>query len=556
MDRHPFRTITQKCTRCRATGRVAKESRGLEEEAVEPTAVESSAGTEFGQEPDPFREVRPESPLGRRSAGVLCHPTSLPGPYAVGDLGPGARRFVDFLAEAGQRIWQVLPLGPPGFGMTPYQTLSAFAGSPSLISPDLLFEDGLLDRETLEAARIGPSERETALWRAFERFREGAGDHADFAAFCDRESSWLDDFVLFAVAKGFRGGKPWLQWDRPLGMREPWAVERLRQDRAEQIAYQTFLQWQFRRQWDALRRHARARGVALVGDAPIFVSLDSADVWSNPDIFLLDEERRPRSVAGVPPDYFSKDGQLWGNPLYDWDALRGRGFDWWVARLRTIFALCDAVRLDHFIGFYRAWAVPSGSKTARRGKWLLVPGEEMFARARAELGTLPVIAEDLGFLIDEVRELRDRLEFPGMKVLQFAFSGGNDNEHLPFRAPANSVVYTGTHDNDTTLGWWKRKPRRRGEAAGIAHEREHFQRYVGRPVRARDVHWEMIRLAHASAANTVIVPMQDLLGLGSRARMNTPGRRSGNWSWRFDAADLTPELAARVRSLTETFGRF
>ncbi|MFN8547362.1 MAG: 4-alpha-glucanotransferase [Candidatus Eisenbacteria bacterium] len=346
-----------------------------------------------------------------------------------------------------------------------------------------------------------------------------------------------------------------LQWDRPLGRREPWALERLRRDRAEQIRYQEFLQWQFRRQWGALRRYANERGVALVGDAPIFVALDSADVWAHPDIFLLDEDGRPQVVAGVPPDYFSKDGQLWGNPLYDWEALRARDFDWWIDRLRTVFSLTDAVRLDHFIGFYRAWAVPARAKTARRGKWLLNPGREMFTRAAEVLGPLPVIAEDLGFLIDEVRALRDDLGFPGMKVLQFAFSGGPDNEHLPHQHPRRSVVYTGTHDNDTTVGWWKRRPKRRGEAESIAHEREFALRYLGLERRPKEIHWELLRLAFSSVAQTVIVPMQDLLGLGSGARMNTPGKRRGNWSWRFRAEDLSPELSARLRRLTETYGR-
>ncbi len=494
------------------------------------------------------------SPLDRRASGVLCHPTSLPGPHSTGDLGPSAYRFVDFLAAAGQRMWQVLPLGPPGFGATPYQTLSAFAGSPGLISPERLLEDGFLTAEECEASRAGPSERESALWQAFQRF-ESSGATAELDAFREEEAGWLSDYVLFTAAKGFRGGKPWLQWDRPLGRREPWALERLRQDRAEQIRYQEFLQWQFRRQWSALRAYANERDVALIGDAPIFVALDSADVWARPEIFLLDEEGRPEVLAGVPPDYFSKDGQLWGNPLYDWAALAERDFDWWIDRLRAMFELCDAVRLDHFIGFYRAWAVPARAKTARRGRWMLVPGRELFAHAREVLGDLPVIAEDLGFLIDEVRDLRDDLGFPGMKVLQFAFSSGAGNEHLPHHYPSRAVVYTGTHDNDTTVGWWKRRPKKRGEAESLAEERAFTQRYLGLDRRPREIHWELIRLALASVADTVIVPMQDLLGLGSGARMNTPGKRRGNWTWRFREGDLSPELAERLRRLSETFGR-
>jgi 4-alpha-glucanotransferase len=498
-----------------------------------------------------------EPVIRSRSAGILLHPTSLPGPFGIGDVGPAAFAWVDALARARQGLWQVLPLGPTGYGDSPYQCFSAFAGNPLLVSPMVLVREGLLAASDLpsegEAARRVDFEQVIPrkgglLARAWERFQGGAapGLRAAFEAFCEAEASWLDDHALFMALKEAHGGAPWTGWDPELRAREPGPLARARERLADAIGLQRFGQFLFFRQWHALREHAGARGVRIVGDAPIFVAHDSTDLWAHPELFRLDARGLPEVVAGVPPDYFSATGQLWGNPLYDWEALARSGHRWWIDRLRSARRLVDVLRLDHFIGFERYWEVPAGSPTARTGRWVPGPGAALFDAMAAELGELPIIAEDLGLVTPEVEALRLRYGFPGMRVLQFAFAGAVEERFLPHRYDRNTVVYTGTHDNDTTRGWF---------AAAAPRERRHLERYLGRAVREEDASWELMRLAWASVADHAVAPLQDVLSLGSEARMNTPGTATGNWAWRVLPDQLPDALLDRLGEMTETYGR-
>jgi len=458
-----------------------------------------------------------------RSAGVLLHPTSLPGPYGIGDLGPTALEWVDVLARAGQSWWQILPLGPTGFADSPYQSFSAFAGNPNLLSPDLLIQDGLLKKGDVPGANFpaghvdfGPVIRfkQGLLARAWEHFQASPPRplRSAFDEFCTREASWLDDFALFMALKDAHEGSDWHTWDHDLVLRRPAAVDRTRRKLAGDVGRHRFGQFLFSRQWAAVKKYAASKGVRLIGDVPIFVSIDSADVWANPDLFQLDEERQPRVVAGVPPDYFSPTGQLWGNPHYDWARMKQTGYAWWVARLKHTLEQVDVVRLDHFRGFEAYWEVPAGEPTAENGRWVKAPGAELFKALKKALGGLPLIAEDLGLITPEVDALRKAFELPGMRVLQFAFSNP-DNQFLPHHYEHNTVVYTGTHDNDTTVGWYKTMSE---------NERAFLKRYL--PSVGSDIAWEMIRVAFSSVADYAIVPVQDLLCLGSEARMNFPGR--------------------------------
>lgn len=510
----------------------------------------------------------------RRASGILLHPSSLPGHYGIGDLGPAAGEFIERLAEAGQAIWQVLPLGPTGYGDSPYAPFSTFAGNELLLSPELLAAEGLLEAaELAELARggagpvdYGPlvARKRPLLLRAARRFLAGSapGRRAAFEAFRARESAWLGDYALFraikadydarALAEG-RHGALWNNyWPAELALREPEALARERERRAEAVQAEEVLQFLFEEEWAALRVRAKAAGIAVMGDLPIFVALDSADVWTRRELFRLDAEGRPTEVAGVPPDYFSEDGQLWGNPLYDWEVHAREGFAWWVARLEACFARYDFVRIDHFRGFESYWAVPGGDKTARNGIWRKAPGRELFAALARQYGPeTPIVAEDLGFITPEVRALRDDNRLPGMRILQFAFDAAESgsafdpaNEFLPHNYPDRAVVYTGTHDNDTLRGWW--------EAASAA-ERDYVARYLGYapadPARA------LLREAWKSAAAWAIAPMQDLLGLGTEARMNTPSTLGGNWAWRLREGEFAPALAAELRELTRLYGR-
>jgi 4-alpha-glucanotransferase len=487
---------------------------------------------------------------------VLLHPTSLPGRFGIGDLGPSAEEFVRFLQAAGQSLWQVLPLGPTGYGDSPYQCFSAFAGNPLLVSPERLVESGLLEGGALAGAPAFPDARvdfgAVIPWKRalLERAAEGFASRGERAAkvrfhdWCAHHAGWLEDYALFMALKDAGGGAPWSEWPAPLRRREPAALAAARETHAARLHAHRFAQWAFFHQWAALRAHAREHGIQLMGDAPIFVALDSADVWARPELFQLDAEGRPTAVAGVPPDYFSETGQLWGNPLYHWDALAGDGYAWWIARVRALLELVDRVRLDHFIGFTRCWAVPAGAVDAREGRFQGGPGEALFRALEAAVGALPIVAEDLGVVTPEVEALRDEFAFPGMKILQFAFGGTATSAFLPHTFTRNCVVYTGTHDNDTTAGWW---------ASAAERERDFLRRYLDRDV--ADPGWALLRMGAASVADTFLVPAQDLLGLPAEARMNFPGRPSGNWSWRLPQGALDGALASRLRDVTALYGR-
>ncbi|MDQ4106644.1 MAG: 4-alpha-glucanotransferase [Actinomycetota bacterium] len=485
-----------------------------------------------------------KNPKWGRSAGILLHPTSLPGPYGIGELGPEALDFVDFLKEGGQRSWQILPLSPTGGDGSPYSSYSAFAGNPLLISSERLVEDGLV--ENAEERPGGPvdypaviSAKTKLLREAYENAKPGK----QFEAFVEEHRSWLEDYALYMALKGKYGGRGWNEWDEGLARREPDALERARREFASEVRFHQFVQYLFFRHWSEVKDVANAARIEVIGDIPIFVSHDSADVWAKQDLFHLDESGAPTVVAGVPPDYFSETGQLWGNPLYDWNRMKKDGYSWWVERMRMALTLYDAVRIDHFRGFEAYWEIPADAETAREGRWVKGPGKDVFRAFSAGLGELPIIAEDLGEITPEVETLRDELGLPGMKVLQFAFSGP-DNHFLPHDyGDSNWVVYTGTHDNDTTAGWWR---------SADPEGRSFARRYLGKDyVCVRD----FVRLAYASVAERAVVPMQDLLELGPEHRMNTPGTTEGNWSWRLDKSALTPELAERLRGLAETYGR-
>lgn len=505
-----------------------------------------------------------------RASGVLLHPTSLPGRFGIGDLGPEAWRFVDFLESTGQSLWQVLPLGPTGYGDSPYQCFSAFAGNPLLISLELLVSDGLLAESDLAEVPDFPATqvdygsvidfKSRLLRRAYENFEVSPGlpGLEDLRRACQSFASqtawWLDDYALFRSIKDFHGGCEWTRWDPYLRDREDEALHFFRENHRHEIGLHKFMQFIFFRQWLGIARYANERGVKIIGDIPIFVAHDSADVWAHRELYHLDEAGMPTFVAGVPPDYFSADGQLWGNPLYRWDLMAGDGYKWWIARIRATLGMVDIVRLDHFRGFEKYWAVPAGEKTARNGSWENGPEAEFFEAIRRELGALPIIAEDLGMITSEVRRLRDRFGLPGMQILQFAFSPDPGADSLkPYSFVPNSVVYTGTHDNDTTCGWFAASSGSTLDDEQVNAERELMLRYIGTD--GSEINWDLIRLALASVADMAIIPLQDLLGLGSEARMNKPARESGNWGWRFMAEQLTPVISQRLADLTETYGR-
>ncbi len=492
---------------------------------------------------------------GRRVAGVILHPTSLPGPHGVGELGPEALRWLDLMAEAGLGLWQVLPLGPTGYGDSPYQSFSTFAGNPYLIDMGALAAEGWLEDADLAPLRALPHERVDfgglyrhklpLLRRAADAFlAAGGANEPGFRAYREREAGWLDDFALFMALKEEAGGAPWTAWERPLRLREPAALADAAERLAAEAARQRVWQYWFSRQWAAVKAYAAERGVRVLGDVPIFVALDSADVWAHPELFHLGDDGLPTVVAGVPPDYFSATGQRWGNPLYRWDVMRAQGYGWWVERLRAALGLVDLVRIDHFRGFAAYWEIPADEPTAVRGRWVEGPGADLFQALRRELDGLPVVAEDLGVITPDVEELRDSFGLPGMKVLQFAFAGGADDPYLPHNYGRNCVVYTGTHDNDTTRGWYESAPE---------VERDHARRYLGRP--DEEVVSGLVRLAYASVADLAVVPLQDHLGLGADARMNTPGRETGNWTWRFAWQDVPGWLAPHLRGLATVYGR-
>lgn len=491
-----------------------------------------------------------------RESGILLHPTSLPGPHGIGDFGNFSFRFVEWLERAGQRLWQVMPLGPTGFGDSPYSSPSAFAGNPLLVSLAWLEGDGLLSAEDLAPAadfrwdrveyeRVTPFRMEM-LRRAFDRMEAGQSRdlRSGFDAYLVDEPSWLDDYALFVSIKTDLGGGWWLDWPEDIRARVPEAVRTWQERLAMEVRFHKFIQFLFQRQWGEIRAYANARSIRIVGDIPIFVALDSADVWANQGEFQFDDTGKPTFVAGVPPDFFSATGQRWGNPTYDWAAMKANGYRWWVDRLRATRDMVDVVRIDHFRGFGAAWHVPFSDDTAENGHWETAPGGEVFAAVRRELGAFPLIVEDLGIITPDVIALREIFGFPGMNVLHFAFDGDPTNNYLPHNHRRNSVTYTATHDNQTTVGWW---------ASISVEERDRARRYLGHAV--DDVAWDMLRVAWASASNTAIAPMQDILRLGDQARMNTPATAAGNWAWRLTPEQLDVSLAEGLRNLTSAYGR-
>jgi len=502
-----------------------------------------------------------------RSSGILLHPTSLPGPYGIGDLGPQAYAFADFLRRSGQSLWQVLPLGPTGYGDSPYACYSAFAGNTLLISPEQLFTDGLLARSELPPPASHTNERidfaqahalkDDLLRSAYEHYKRttDTGLRSAFETFAQQSSAWLEDYALFRALKDAHQGLPWNKWESALVRRTPTALARAREQLRDEIEAQMFYQFLFFRQWYALKTYGNEHGIQIVGDLPIFVAHDSADVWTNPEEFKLDKNGTPIVVAGVPPDYFSTTGQLWGNPLFDWDRMLEEGFNWWIERMRATLNVVDVVRVDHFRGFAACWEIPGGDQTAERGQWVEAPGKQLFTAIRKALGDLPLIAEDLGVITPDVVALRDEFGFPGMRILQFGFGGDTKNIDLPHNYTTNVVAYTGTHDNDTTVGWFQSVA---GEgstrtARQIDRERKFCLNYLNS--NGKEIHWDFIRAVLASVANTAIVPLQDVLGLGTEARMNLPNSTEGNWAWRYKAGALTEKIETRLKELTDWYGR-
>ena len=497
-----------------------------------------------------------------RSAGVLLHPTSLPSRFGIGDLGDGAYQFVDFLEAAKQQLWQVLPLGPTASGDSHYQSFSAFAGNPLLISPDRLVAEGFLAAEAVEATPTLPTaevdfgpviEYKVALLRAAFAHFQANGDPMQreaFARFVANTANWLDDFALFMALKNHHKGQDggvWNTWPADIARRQKRALKRWGDDLRDEVEFQKFQQFLFYKQWLELKAYANGKGIRIIGDIPIFVAYDSADVWANPELFYLKKDGSPSVVAGVPPDYFSETGQRWGNPLYRWDKMAADNYGWWAQRIHINLVQADIVRIDHFRGFEAYWEIPAAEPTAVVGQWTKGPGIGFFEAIQARLGDLPIIAEDLGVITPEVEELRDRFSFPGMKILQFAFGGEQNSDFLPFNYTSNSVVYTGTHDNETTLGWYLNASEK---------ERDHVRRYMAVP--GRDIVWDLIRLAYASVSTLAVIPMQDLFVLGNEARMNYPGKEGGWWRWRYTRemfASRAPGIALGLAELARLYGR-
>lgn len=491
-----------------------------------------------------------------RSSGILLHPTSLPSRYGIGDLGGEAFRWVDFLVSANQKLWQILPLGPTGFGDSPYQCFSAFAGNPYLISPDKLLADGLLSRSDLESVPTflndnvdyGPAiqYKLSLLDKVYVNYKHTRILRDEFESFKQKNSVWLDDFALFMALKESHGGAVWSTWEDELVSRQPQALKAAREKYADAVESQELRQFLFFRQWEAIKSHAHRHGIKIIGDIPIFVAYDSADVWAHPKLFYLDEHGKPTVVAGVPPDYFSATGQLWGNPLYRWDILKRNNYAWWIERFRATLTMVDIVRLDHFRGFEAYWEIPFGMPTAEVGKWIKGPGADFFNVVKSSFGgSLPIIAEDLGVVTKEMTALRDQFDLPGMKVLQFAFSSDGSDLFLPHNFTHNCVVYSGTHDNDTSRGWY--------ESSSTERERDFARRYLGRD--GSDIAWDLIRSAFSSVADMAVVPLQDVLNLGTQARMNLPGCASGNWGWRFAWSQINDGMRERLKEMTLLYGR-
>jgi 4-alpha-glucanotransferase len=498
--------------------------------------------------------------LKTRKCGILLHPTSLPARYGIGDLGDTAYQFVDFLFASNQKLWQVLPLNPVGYGESPYQGLSAFAGNPLLISVDKLIEIGLLshadvndlpafspDRVDFDQVR---NYKYILFIKAYQRFKQQQPSE-NYLKFIDDNDYWLKDYAIFMALKEHFNGLPWYQWEHSVAARGSDSLKRYQSMLADRIDYNYFVQYIFFSQWQQLKQYANDRGIQIIGDLPIYVSYDSSDTWSNPNLFKLDSNGNPEVVSGVPPDYFSETGQLWGNPIYNWQAHEQNDYFWWKQRLTAVFKTADIVRIDHFRGFEAYWEVPFGEETAINGKWVKAPGEKLFASIKERFGDLPIIAEDLGIITVEVNELKNKFKFPGMKILHFTFESNDIDYFSPYYINNNTVIYTGTHDNDTTIGWLKAQ-----KAAG-ADSLTRLQEYFHVPIdlSLQDINWRMIEIAYQSPANVCIIPLQDILSLDSDARMNYPGTVGGNWSWRFQTSDLTDEVAKKLKKCAVFYNR-
>lgn len=488
-----------------------------------------------------------------RKAGILLHPSSLPGREGIGTLGNKCFEFIDFLSNSGQKLWQIFPLGPTGYGDSPYQCFSAFAGNPYLIDLEKLIQEGYLNYEDLDNVDFGDNasridygkiynNKLPLLRKSFSKFDV---NNNEFIYFINENNYWLDNYALFSALKKHFGGISWLEWDEKVKNRDEQELNKYREILKEEINYQKYLQYTFYKQWKEVKKYANNKGIEIIGDIPIFVSMDSADAWSNPEIFLFDKDRNPVKVAGVPPDYFSETGQLWGNPLFDWEELKKNNYSWWIDRVKANLSLYDIIRIDHFRGFESYWEINYGEKTAINGKWVKGPGIDLFNTIKEKLGDINIIAEDLGTLTDEVIELKEKAGFPGMKILQFAFDEDPENDYLPHNYETNCVVYTGTHDNDTTNSWYfKLNDKERGEIRDYLNVND--DSYIV---------YSLIRLALRSVADISIIPMQDYLNLGEEARINTPGLASGNWQWRLNDGMLSDDLAKNIAHLTRIYGR-
>lgn len=494
--------------------------------------------------------------LQKRTSGVILHPSSFPGPDGIGDLGPEAYHWIDFLAEAGCGAWQVLPLGPTGYGDSPYQCFSAFAGNPYLISPLMLIKDGLLTLGDLEDRPVFPPDKVDfgpviewklkLLDRAYHKFKKSRRQSLldDFREFQDQQSAWLDDYALFMTIKGLMGGVSWDNWPVELRNRDQVALRHFKEVNSDAVTKQIFMQFIFFRQWKALKEYANIKKITVIGDIPIFVAFDSADAWSHRELFFIDKRGKPTVVAGVPPDYFSPTGQLWGNPLYRWTIHKKTTYAWWISRIKATLQLFDIIRLDHFRGFAGYWEVPANSKTAENGRWVRGPGRSLFTAIKKSLGKLPIIAEDLGEITPDVIALREYFELPGMKILQFAFNSDAEEPFLPHNYVIDCVAYTGTHDNDTSQGWYE---------SASEKERDLCRRYLARS--GEDISWDLIRAIWSSVAFLVLAPMQDLLSLGTEARMNYPSKASGNWQWRMPWDAINEGLLQRLKEINQLYGR-
>ena len=492
----------------------------------------------------------------KRSSGILLHPTSLPSEYGIGDLGPNAFKFIDSLFETKQKLWQILPLGPTGYGDSPYQCFSTFAGNPLLISFEKLILEGLLTKqevslkERFDENKVDYGKvinyKYSTLRKAFKTFeiKKDNIELDNFNYFCNKNSAWLEDYSLFMSLKDKFKGRPWIEWDRDIKLRDKEAISKYSNELFKEMNFHKFMQYVFFKQWKELKSYAELKEIKIIGDIPIYVAFDSSDAWSNSSLFYFDNEMNPTKVAGVPPDYFSETGQLWGNPLYNWQALKETGYRWWIQRIKAIHEMVDIIRVDHFRGFAGYWAIPYGETTAINGVWEKGPGEDLFWAIKNELGDLPVLAEDLGFLTDDVHELRDRFNFPGMKILQFGFDSKEGSSYVPHLLIKNSIVYTGTHDNDTVVGWYDKADK---------DDKKYFLEYMNSD--GKDIAWDFIRAAWSSVSVFAIAPLQDFLSLGSEARMNTPSVASGNWQWRLKWSEITPKIKDRLTHFTKLYGR-